>query len=173
MSFSGSEKIFYRHGRESFSTSLLMSFRTLTRYSLISVSYTHLLPRNGLSNSGKMVPTISPFSISYNGPNCCHGTYALSLIHILEIEKENINFDFLLKTLSNTTEMLCSDTVSYTHLLHGEFLPASRRYINDYIQYVKSDFLAGLGFGATQMLGENIGIYPFTVVPVLCSISWL
>ena len=43
--------------------------------------------------------------------------------------------------------------------LHGEFLPASKRYINDYIQYVKSDFLAGLGFGATQMLGENIGIY--------------
>lgn len=37
-----------------------------------------LLPRNGLSNSGKMVPTISPFSISYNGPNCCHGTYAIA-----------------------------------------------------------------------------------------------
>ena len=43
--------------------------------------------------------------------------------------------------------------------LHGEFLPASKRYINDYIQYVKSDFLAGLDFGATQMLGENTGIY--------------
>ena len=43
--------------------------------------------------------------------------------------------------------------------LHGEFLPASRRYINDNNQYVKSDFLAGLGFGATQMLGENTGIY--------------
>ena len=43
--------------------------------------------------------------------------------------------------------------------LHGEFLPASKCYINDYIQYVKSDFLAGLGFGATQMLGENTGIY--------------
>ena len=43
--------------------------------------------------------------------------------------------------------------------LHGEFLPTSKRYINDYIQYVKSDFLAGLGFGATQMLGENTGIY--------------
>ena len=43
--------------------------------------------------------------------------------------------------------------------LHGEFLPASKRYINDYIQYVKSDLLAGLGFGATQMLGENTGIY--------------
>ena len=43
--------------------------------------------------------------------------------------------------------------------LHGEFLPASKRYINDYIQYVKSDFLAGLGFGATKMLGENTGIY--------------
>ena len=43
--------------------------------------------------------------------------------------------------------------------LHSEFLPASRRYINDYVQYVKSDFLAGLGFGATQMLGENTGIY--------------
>ena len=43
--------------------------------------------------------------------------------------------------------------------LHGEFIPASRRYINDYIQYVTSDFLAGLGFGATQQLGENDGIY--------------
>ena len=43
--------------------------------------------------------------------------------------------------------------------LHGEFLPASKRYLNDYIQYVTSDFLAGLGFGATQMLGEPEGIY--------------
>lgn len=43
--------------------------------------------------------------------------------------------------------------------LHGEFLPANKRYMNDYIQYVTSDFLAGLGFGATQMLGENEGIY--------------
>lgn len=31
--------------------------------------------------------------------------------------------------------------------------------MNDYIQYVTSDFLAGLGFGATQMLGEKDGIY--------------
>ena len=43
--------------------------------------------------------------------------------------------------------------------LHSEFLPASKRYINDYVQYIKSDFLAGLGFGATQQLGENTGIY--------------
>ena len=43
--------------------------------------------------------------------------------------------------------------------IHSEFLPASKRYINDYVQYVKSDFLAGLGFGATQQLGENTGIY--------------
>ena len=43
--------------------------------------------------------------------------------------------------------------------LHNEFLPASKRYLNDYVQYVKSDFLAGLGFGATQQLGENEGIY--------------
>ena len=43
--------------------------------------------------------------------------------------------------------------------LHSEFLPANKRYINDYVQYVKSDFLAGLGFGATQQLGENTGIY--------------
>ncbi|MFA3901672.1 ATP-binding protein len=42
---------------------------------------------------------------------------------------------------------------------HSEFLPASKRYINDYVQYVKSDFLAGLGFGATQQLGETTGIY--------------
>ncbi|HBF4335688.1 TPA: ATP-binding protein [Clostridioides difficile] len=43
--------------------------------------------------------------------------------------------------------------------LHSEFLPASKRYVNDYVQYVKSDFLAGLGFGATQQLGETSGIY--------------
>ncbi|ASF27921.1 ATP/GTP-binding protein [Bacillus amyloliquefaciens] len=43
--------------------------------------------------------------------------------------------------------------------LHGEFIPSSKRYMNDYIQYVTSDFLAGLGFGATQMLGETEGIY--------------
>lgn len=43
--------------------------------------------------------------------------------------------------------------------LHGEFLPASKRYMNDYVQYVTSDFLASLGFGAAQMLGETEGIY--------------
>lgn len=43
--------------------------------------------------------------------------------------------------------------------LHGEFIPSSKRYMNDYIQYVKSDFIAGLGFGATQQLGEKEGIY--------------
>lgn len=43
--------------------------------------------------------------------------------------------------------------------LHQEFIPSSRRYMNDYIQYVVSDFLAGLGFGAAQMLGEQSGIY--------------
>lgn len=43
--------------------------------------------------------------------------------------------------------------------LHQEFLPTSKRYMNDYIQYVTSDFLASLGFGATQMLGEAEGIY--------------
>lgn len=43
--------------------------------------------------------------------------------------------------------------------LHHEFLPASKRYMNDFIQYVTSDFIAGLGFGATQMLGEQEGIY--------------
>lgn len=43
--------------------------------------------------------------------------------------------------------------------LHQEFLPASKRYMNDYAQYVTSDFLAGLGFGASQLLGETEGIY--------------
>lgn len=43
--------------------------------------------------------------------------------------------------------------------LHNEFIPASKRYMNDYVQYVTSDFLASLGFGATQMLGERDGIY--------------
>lgn len=60
--------------------------------------------------------------------------------------------------------------------LHGEFLPASKRYLNDYIQYVTSDFLAGLGFGATQMLGEPEVSYEGAVaerasVPVVKSAS--
>ena len=29
-----------------------------------------------------------------------------------------------------------------------------KRYMNDYIQYVTSDFLAGLGFGATPIVGD-------------------
>ena len=43
--------------------------------------------------------------------------------------------------------------------LFGEFIPTSKRYEDDYIQYVTSDFLASLGFGATQQLGEDHGIY--------------
>ena len=43
--------------------------------------------------------------------------------------------------------------------LHQEFIPSSKRYTNDYIQYVTSDFIASLGFGATQALGEKDGIY--------------
>lgn len=43
--------------------------------------------------------------------------------------------------------------------LSWEFLPASERYLNDYVQYVTADFLGGLGFGASQMLGDECGIY--------------
>lgn len=43
--------------------------------------------------------------------------------------------------------------------LHEEFIPAAPRSMNDYVQYVTSDFLAGLGFGATQTIGERYGIY--------------
>ena len=43
--------------------------------------------------------------------------------------------------------------------LHNEFILTSNRYINDYIQYVESDFLASLGFGVTQQLGDDYGIY--------------
>ena len=65
------------------------------------------------------------------------------------------------KKIGIGTLLVSIGTVSYTHLdvykrqgdmlgLHSEFLPASKRYINDYVQYVKSDFLAGLGFGAVS-----------------------
>lgn len=43
--------------------------------------------------------------------------------------------------------------------LHEEFYPSASRYLNDYVQYVTSDFVAGLGFAATQKLGEKDGIY--------------
>ncbi len=43
--------------------------------------------------------------------------------------------------------------------LHKEFIPSSSRYMNDYVQYVTADMIASLGFGATQALGEDTGIY--------------
>jgi len=43
--------------------------------------------------------------------------------------------------------------------LHQEFIPSSKRVVHDYVQYVKADFLASTGFGATQMVGEKEGIY--------------
>ncbi|MGL9728686.1 ATP-binding protein [Enterococcus sp. DIV0756] len=43
--------------------------------------------------------------------------------------------------------------------LQGEFIPSAKRFMNDYIQYVTSDFISSLGFGATQSLGEREGIY--------------
>lgn len=43
--------------------------------------------------------------------------------------------------------------------LSEEFIPGSKRYMDDYVQYVTADFLAGLGFGAAQILGETDGIY--------------
>ncbi len=53
--------------------------------------------------------------------------------------------------------------------LHNEFIPASKRYMNDYVQYVTSDFLAGLGFGAAQMLGERtVSISPIVSIQKKC-----
>lgn len=43
--------------------------------------------------------------------------------------------------------------------LHGEFIPSAKRFMSDYVQYVTSDFISSLGFGATQNLGEREGIY--------------
>lgn len=41
---------------------------------------------------------------------------------------------------------------------HEEFIPSGSRYENDYIQYVKADFLAGLGFGAARILGDPMEV---------------
>lgn len=43
--------------------------------------------------------------------------------------------------------------------LHEEFMPSGKRYEDDYVQDITSDFLAGMGFGATQKLGEEWGLY--------------
>lgn len=42
---------------------------------------------------------------------------------------------------------------------HKEFLPSGKRHIDDYVQYIRSDFLASLGFGTTQQLGDRSGFY--------------
>ena len=43
--------------------------------------------------------------------------------------------------------------------LAGEFIPTSKRYLDDYVQYVTADFFAALGFGAAQIIGEEFGEY--------------
>ena len=43
--------------------------------------------------------------------------------------------------------------------LHEEFVPAGKRYRNDYIQYVKADFLSSLGYGASRILGDEDGTF--------------
>lgn len=43
--------------------------------------------------------------------------------------------------------------------LHNEFIPSSKRSVDDYVQEVTPDFIAALGFGATQMIGEKNGVY--------------
>jgi hypothetical protein len=42
--------------------------------------------------------------------------------------------------------------------LHYECFPSGKRTIEDYVQYVEADFLASIGFGATQKLGDEYGI---------------
>lgn len=43
--------------------------------------------------------------------------------------------------------------------LHQECIPAGKRYLNDYVQYVTADFFSALGFGASKILGDEEGIY--------------
>ncbi len=43
--------------------------------------------------------------------------------------------------------------------LHNEFIPSSKRYINDYIQYVTSDFWLVLVSELHKCLVKNSGIY--------------
>jgi len=42
--------------------------------------------------------------------------------------------------------------------LHCEFVPSGKRYLKDYVQTETCEFLASLGFGASQVLGERDGI---------------
>lgn len=42
--------------------------------------------------------------------------------------------------------------------LHYECFPSAKRTIEDYVQYVEAEFLACVGFGATQKLGDDYGI---------------
>lgn len=66
-------------------------------------------------------------------------------------ESDVISFydDYKMKLESSTFDQL---------LLHYECFPSGKRTVNDYVQYVEADFLACVGFGATQRLGETEGI---------------
>lgn len=44
-------------------------------------------------------------------------------------------------------------------LLFNDFIPGSPRYVSDYIQRIPPETLAAGMFGATQMLGDGIGLY--------------
>lgn len=67
---------------------------------------------------------------------------------VMEVKDYYRNFNMIVQ------RPLCDQTG-----LHEECYPSMDRYMDDYIQYVTSDFLAGLGFGAVQQLGDQDGIY--------------
>ena len=87
--------------------------------------------------------------------------YKVSCLVRVEAESE----DELLKRVAEVKEfyrsynMILECPLTDQMGFHEEFFPSTERYVSDYLQYVKGDFLAGLGFGATHMLGDGDGIY--------------
>lgn len=95
----------------------------------------------------------------------------------LEATRENMyELSFLVRVVADSEEQLTArlaevkDFYEQYHVkmlvpmgdmigFHREFYPASERYRSDYVQHVRSDFLSSLGFGATQKLGEDFGLY--------------
>lgn len=70
----------------------------------------------------------------------------------------NENVDFI-KEFYEDNYFIIERPISDQLKLFMEFLPGTGRYINDYIMPLPPRTLAGSMFGATRMLGDNVGPY--------------
>ena len=131
-------------------------------------------------NKGKELKDLDNHAYQSNNETSAHILDALEDAEELEYELSKTKnsmykLNYVIRVSANTKEELklrCEEVRDYYDNfnikiirpsgnqldLHGEFIPSSKRSIDDYIQEVTADFIAILGFGSSRLIGEERGI---------------